>query len=177
MCPAGEDVIGAYRADKGRYLRDVVDPLTARTEPVYVVRGTDAADHVARRFPHKKIRWVRPAARATSIEGFLFGMGLSFQSGKAAGLKAVYHFTFTGPQAAKATVVIDNRKLRVLPGHELEPDLRVTARGESWLRFLNKEISLFRLLATGACGSKARRACSRPSANAFPHENRPGTNR
>ena len=77
-------------------------------------------------------------------------MGLSFQPGKAAGLKAVYHFTFTGPQAAKATVVIDNRKLQVLPGHELEPNLRVTARGESWLRFLNKEISLFRLLATGA---------------------------
>jgi NAD-dependent dihydropyrimidine dehydrogenase PreA subunit len=150
VCPAGSDVIGAYRADKGQYLRDVVDPLTARTEPVFVVRETDAADHVARRFPHKRIRWVRPAARATSIEGFLFGMGLSFQPGKAAGLKAVYHFTFTGPQAAKATVVIDNRKLQVLPGHELEPNLRVTARGESWLRFLNKEISLFRLLATGA---------------------------
>ncbi|WP_296714498.1 SCP2 sterol-binding domain-containing protein [Rhodoblastus sp.] len=149
VCPAGEDVIGAYRADKGQYLRDVVDPLTARTEPVYVVKETDAAAHVARRFPHKRIRWVRPAARATSIEGFLFGMGLSFQPGKAAGLKAVYHFTFTGPQAAKATVVIDNRKLQVLPGHELEPNLRVTARGESWLRFLNKEISLFRLLATG----------------------------
>ena len=150
VCPAGEDVIGAYRADKARYLRDVLDPLTARSEPVYVVRGTDAADHVARRFPHKKIRWVRPSARATSIEGFLFGMGLSFQPGKAAGLKAVYHFTFTGPQAAKATVVIDNRRLQVLPGHELEPDLKVTARGESWLRFLNKEISLLRLLATGA---------------------------
>ena len=70
VCPAGEDVIGAYRADKGQYLRDVVDPLTARTEPVFVVRETDAADHVARRFPHKKsagcvLRPAPPRSRAS----------------------------------------------------------------------------------------------------------------
>ena len=49
VCPAGEDVIGPYLADRGGFLNEVVKPLQQNTEPVYVVpevgrRGTcDAA--------------------------------------------------------------------------------------------------------------------------------------
>ena len=50
-----------------------LDPLTQKKEKVYVSKGTDAADHVARRFPHKIIRWVRPGARPTSVRDFLAG--------------------------------------------------------------------------------------------------------
>ena len=148
VCPAGEDVIGPYLADKRSHMQAVFDPLTKKPETVYVSKGTDAADHVARRFPHKTIRWVRPAARATSIEGFLFGLKLSFQSGKAAGLDAVYHFTFTGAEAAKATVIIKDRRLEVLDGHQGSPNLKVIADGRMWLRFLNKEVSIVRCLVT-----------------------------
>jgi Fe-S-cluster-containing hydrogenase component 2 len=42
VCPAGEDVIGPYLADKKRHLDEVVRPLQERAEPVYVVRGSDA---------------------------------------------------------------------------------------------------------------------------------------
>ena len=42
VCPAGEDVIGAYLHDRQRHLREVVRPLQERAEPVYVVAGSDA---------------------------------------------------------------------------------------------------------------------------------------
>jgi epoxyqueuosine reductase QueG len=150
VCPAGEDVIGPYRESKRAHREAILDPLAQKPETIYVSRGSDAADHVARRFPHKTIRWVRPAGRATSIRGFLFGITLSFQQGKAADLNAVYHFTFTGAQAAKATVIIRNRRLQVLDGHQGKADLEVTADGATWLRFLSKEVSIFRCLVTRA---------------------------
>jgi ferredoxin len=150
VCPAGDDVIGPYRADKRSHIEAVVDPLTKKSEAIYVSKGSDAADHVARRFPHKSIRWVRPGGRATSIRGFLFGMTLTFQRGKAAGLDAVYHFTFTGTQAAKATVIIKDRRLQVLDGLQGKADLAVTADGDTWLRFLRKEVSIIRCLVTRA---------------------------
>jgi ferredoxin len=150
VCPAGDDVIGPYLADKAGHKKTILEPLTGKSETVYVASGSDAADHVARRFPHKSIRWVRPAGRATSIQDFLFGMTLNFQPGKALGLDAVYHFTFTGAQAAKATVTIRDRRLRVLKDHQGRPDLEVTADGDTWIRFLNKEMSIFRCLLTRA---------------------------
>jgi ferredoxin len=150
VCPAGADVIGPYRADKRAHLKEIVDPLTRREEPVYVAKGSDAADHVARRFPHKRIRWVRPGTRATSIKTFLSGVGLSFQPGKAGDLNATYHFTFTGAEQAKATIVIKDRRLTVTDGHTGAPNLRITADGRSWVRFLNGEISILRCLATRA---------------------------
>ena len=147
-CPAGTDVIGPYLADKAAHLKAIVDPLTKKTETIYVSRNTDAADHVAKRFPHKPIRWVPPSARATSIRGFLAGMPLSFQRGKAAGLAATYHFTFTGDEAAQGTVVIRDSRLQVLDGHQGEADLPVTADGATWLRFLAGEVSIVRALVT-----------------------------
>jgi ferredoxin len=148
VCPAGDDVIGPYLADKRAHIETVLEPLARKSEAIYVSRGSDAAEHVARRFPHKSRRWVRPAGRATSIRGFLFGISLNFQPGKAAGLDAVYHFTFTGEQAAKATVIIKDRRLQVLEDHQGRADLKVVADGTTWLRFLNKEVSIFRCLLT-----------------------------
>jgi epoxyqueuosine reductase QueG len=150
VCPAGDDVIGPYLADKASHKKTIIEPLTRKSEAVYVTRGSDAADHVARRFPHKSIRWVRPSGRATSIRAFLFGMSLNFQPGKAAGLDAVYHFTFTGAHAAKATVIIRDRRLDVQQDHQGRADLEIIADGDTWIRFLNKEVSIFRCLVTRA---------------------------
>jgi NAD-dependent dihydropyrimidine dehydrogenase PreA subunit len=150
VCPAGEDVIGPYLEDKRRHLNEVLDPLTQNTEKVYVGKGTDAADHVARRFPHKRIRWVRPGVRPASIRDFLAGAPLSFQPGKAAELDAVYHFVFTGPQACEATMTIRNRRLEVREGLHGAANLKVTADGATWVRFVNKEVSVLRVLTTRA---------------------------
>jgi putative sterol carrier protein len=80
--------------------------------------------------------------RSTSIDGFLFGLKLLFQPGKAAGIQAVYHFTFTGKESKEATVSIRDGILKVEAGHQGEADLLVTADSETWLGFLAKERSL-----------------------------------
>jgi len=148
ICPAGDDVIGPYLADKAQHLKDIVDPLRSKAEPVYAVKGSDAADHAAKRYPHKRLRLVRSSARATTVKSFLWGITLGFQPGKAADLAATYHFAFTGKEATEATISIRNRKLSVVDGHVGRADLRVTVDGGEWIRFLNKETSLVRLLLT-----------------------------
>jgi ferredoxin len=152
VCPAGSDVIGPYIANKKAHIDAVMSPLIAKREPVYVARNSDAADHVARRFPHKRLRFVRPAGHVTTIDNFMFGARLSFQRGKAKGLRATYHFTFTrrGTQDRHVTFAIAEQRLTVTDAHEGKPDLRITANAETWVRFLNKRVSLVRVLLTGA---------------------------
>jgi NAD-dependent dihydropyrimidine dehydrogenase PreA subunit len=156
VCPAGSDVIGPYRENKAQFLKTVVDPLQKKEEQLYVVKGSDAADHAAKRFPHKRLRFVKSGARATSIRGFLTGMPLTFQRGKAKGLDAAYHFIFTGAESRSATVEIRKGKLSIAEGLHGRPDITIRADARNWLRFLAKEISLLRLLATGALRIKGR---------------------
>src|SRR6266513_1846849 len=130
VCPAGEDVIGPYLTDKAGHLREVVRPLQEKAETVYVVAGSDAEEHVARRFPLKTVKRVGNGLRPRSIQRFLFGLPLVFQPGKAAKLNAVYHFTFTGKEEKQATVTIRNGRLQVQDGHQGDADLRVTADSE-----------------------------------------------
>jgi Fe-S-cluster-containing hydrogenase component 2 len=142
VCPAGEEVIGPYSKDKTQHLREVVRPLQEKEETIYVIPGSDAEDHVARRFPHKKAKRVGNGLRVPTISRFLAGLRLTFQRGKAVHLNAVYHFTFTGKEKKQATVTIQNGTLQVQDGHYGEADLRVTADSETWLGFLAKERSL-----------------------------------
>jgi NAD-dependent dihydropyrimidine dehydrogenase PreA subunit len=142
VCPAGEDVIGPFLTDRASYLKDTVRPLTDKEETIYVIAGSDAENHVSRRFPSKKVKRVASGLRSTSIGGFLFGLKLLFQPGQAAGLNAVYHFTFTGREPKEATVTIRDGTCKVQDGHLGEADLRVTADSETWLGFLAKERSL-----------------------------------
>ena len=55
VCPAGEDVIGPYLADKAQHLEDVVKPLQKKEEIVYVLPESDAEEHVAKRFKKKAV--------------------------------------------------------------------------------------------------------------------------
>jgi Fe-S-cluster-containing hydrogenase component 2 len=115
VCPAGTDVIGPYQANKAQFLKTVVDPLQKREEQLYVVKGSDAAEYAAKRFPHKKLRFVRSGLQVNSVESFLGGMRFVFQPGKAKGLNAVYHFIFSGAEARSVTVSIRNgRQMRAI---------------------------------------------------------------
>ena len=142
MCPAGADVIGPYLTDKAGHLQAVVRPLQEKEETVYVVPGSDAEAHVQRRFPHKQVKRVSNGLRARTIGQFLGGLRLTFQRGRSEGLDAVYHFTFTGREERRATVVIKDRAVRVEDGHRGTASLHVTADSETWLGFLAKERSL-----------------------------------
>jgi putative sterol carrier protein len=104
---------------------------------------------VTRRFPLKTVKRVGNGLRPRSIQRFLSGLRLTFQSGKAAKLNAVYHFTFTGKEQKEATVTIREGTLQVQDGHQAEADLRVTADSETWLGFLAKERSLLWALLLG----------------------------
>jgi NAD-dependent dihydropyrimidine dehydrogenase PreA subunit len=141
VCPAGEDVIGPFLDDRRGFLDRIVHPLQEKTEPVYVVPGSDAEAHVAKRFPRKTIRRVR-GLRATSIRGFLFGLRLTFQREAVRELSATYHFTFTGREPAEATVVIGDRTIAVQEGHSGNAQVQVTADGDTWLGVLSRERSL-----------------------------------
>ena len=142
VCPAGDDVIGPFLTDRASFVKDTVRPLTQKEETVYVIPGSDAEEYAPRRFPKKKVKRADSGVRATSIDGFLFGLKLLFQPGKAAGLNAVYHFTFTGKEQKEATVTIRDGTLEVQTGHRGEADLGVTADSQTWLDFLAKERSL-----------------------------------
>jgi ferredoxin len=147
VCPAGEEVIGPFLTDRPGFLRGVVKPLQDKPEPVYVVPGSDAEAHVARRFPHKTPRPVRGSLIPRTIDGFLAGMPFTFQRERAGGLDAVYHVTFTGREERRATVAIRDKTIRVSDGHVGEASVRLTADGETWLGVLAKERSLFWALA------------------------------
>ena len=135
-------MIGPYLADKPGFLQDIVRPLTEKQETIYVVPGSDAEDHVARRFPNKRTKRVGNGLRVRTIASFLRGLALTFQPGKSKGLNAVYHFTFAGKEEQQATVIIQGGKLDVRDGLHGEAQLRVTADSQTWLGFLAKERSL-----------------------------------
>ena len=149
VCPAGEEVIAPFITDRKEFLKDVVKPLQDKMETVYVVPGSDAEDYVARRFPHKKTKHVHNGlAGQGTIRAFLRGLNFAFQRGKSEGLDATYHFTFTGEEQVKATVVIHDKKLEISDGHTGTPDFRLAADSQTWLRFLRKEANLVWALLT-----------------------------
>jgi NAD-dependent dihydropyrimidine dehydrogenase PreA subunit len=141
VCPAGEDVIGPWLANRKQHLEDVVRPLQHKEETVYVVPGSDAEEYVPRRFPHKRLKRVGNGLRPQSIAGFVTGMPVVFQRGRSAGLDATYHFAFTGHEQRDVTVVIRDGTLRVSEGHAGQADLRVVADSRSWLAMLAGDVS------------------------------------
>jgi len=143
-----EDVIGPYLASKKTFADDVMRPLQAKHEPVYVVRGSDAEAHVQKRYPHKTIRLVRGLLRPRTIASLLFGMQVSFQRHAAGKLDATYHFVFTGDESAEATVTIRDGKITVENGLVGKPSIRVIADSETWLGFLAGERNLLWALLT-----------------------------
>ena len=148
VCPAGEDVIGPYLESKKDFADDVMRPLQAKKEPVYVIHGSDAEAHVQKRYPHKTVRHVRNSLRPRSITALLQGMPQTFQRHAAGKLDATYHFVFTGTEQAEATVVIRAGKLTIENGLQGQPNIRIVADAETWLGFLAGERNLLWALLT-----------------------------
>lgn len=142
VCPAGEDVIAPFLADRKGFLSEVVKPLQQKQELVYVTPDSDAERHVRKRFPHKTVRQVGNGIRPNSVAGFLGGLHTTLIRHRAAGLDLTYHFTFTGAEPGEATIVIRDGTLHVERGHVGAADLHVTADSATWVRFLRKETSL-----------------------------------
>ena len=146
VCPAGEMAIGPYLDDKKGYIEATLKRFEEKKETIYVVQGSDAELHVTKRFPHKTIKHVSNGIRPNSAAMFLQSLPLAFQANKADGLDATYHFTFTGKENLDGTVTLKNKEITVEEGHRGKPDLLITADSQTWISFLNKDITLFKAL-------------------------------
>jgi len=168
VCPAGDELFDAYRADKAAHLKAIVKPLTERAETVYVVAGSDAQAHVAKRFPHKRVQVVRSSLRATSPRGFFRSLPLVFQRGPARGWSATFHFDLVGAEPVRATVRVDDGKLEVSDDLVGEPDVTVTTDGQLWLDIVAKKRSPVAAVLTRKLKIKGRRALLDRFAACFP---------
>jgi ferredoxin len=168
VCPAGEDHIGLYLEDRKGYTASVVRPLQERQETVFVVPGSDAESHVPRHFPQKTIKRVGNGLRPDSIRTFLESLPLFFQQGQSEGLDATYHFTFTGAEDAKSTVIIRDKNVEVKDGHVGTPNLRVEADSQTWVSFLVKETNIFGAMLRRKVKVKGSPALLKAFAKCFP---------
>lgn len=169
VCPAGEDVIGPFLNRRADFLNDVVRPLTERVETVYAVSGSDAAAHVQKRFPHKRLRLVRSSLRPTNARAFFRAIPLTFQRGPARGWAAVFHFDLTGPQSVQATVRINDGTLEVEEGVLAgEPDVVVRADGALWIDIVTKRRSPVFAAITGRLKIRGDRTLLGRFAACFP---------
>jgi NAD-dependent dihydropyrimidine dehydrogenase PreA subunit len=133
VCPAGEDVLGPFLHARASFVAQVVRPLQEKQETIYVLPGSDAEEHVRKRFPHKRVQRVRGTRRARSARQFIKSLPIAFQRGKARGLSASVRFSFTGAEAFSATVRIADGNLAVQEG-DVEPvDVTVEADAGAWL--------------------------------------------
>ena len=139
VCPAGEDVVTHFLEDKKEFIEKIVKPLQSKAEDIYVLPGSDAEDHVSKHFPGKKAKKIGNGLRPRTINGFLEALPLIFQRNKSEGVDTTYHFTFTGKEKMKATVIIRNKSVTVLSDHMETAQIHVTADSNTWLKFLAKE--------------------------------------
>ncbi|HEY2204503.1 MAG TPA: SCP2 sterol-binding domain-containing protein [Pseudonocardia sp.] len=168
VCPAGQDVLGPFLDSRKTHLAEVVRPLQDKPETVYVVAGSDAEAHVARRFPGKTTKRVGSGLRARTVDGFVTGLPLLFQREASRGLAATYHFSFTGAERRAITVTIRNAELTVRDGHHGHADLRVRADAATWFGFLAGERSLVGALLRGRLRLRGRPALLRAFGRCFP---------
>ena len=148
VCPAGEKAIGEYLDDRKNYTDQYLKKFRNLSETIYVVKGSDAEDHVRSNFPAKQVKLISNGIRPLSAAMFLESLPLVFQPGQSEDLNKVYHFSFTGDENLEGTVTIREKTLTVQDGLEGRPDLHVTADSQAWIKFLAKEMNLVKALAT-----------------------------
>jgi len=168
VCPAGEDVLGPFEADRKAFIDDLVRPLQEKAERVYVVAGSDAEEYVPKRFPTKSTKRVSHGLRARTVDQFLAALPLLFQRERSAGLDALYHFTFTGSERRKATISIRDKAITIKEGHTGDPDMRLKVDTAAWLGYLAKEKSLLPALLRGRIRVKGPLRLMRSFARCFP---------
>ena len=82
VCPAGDDIIGPYIADRARWRRDVVLPLVHKVEPVYVHAGTDA-ERTVNRSRYKRARYLDYSRPSPTIDNLDIGLRHGFDPRRA----------------------------------------------------------------------------------------------
>jgi ferredoxin len=168
VCPAGEESVGEYLDDRKKYVHRYVKSFVELQETVYVVKGSDAEQHVTTSFPAKKPKRISNGIRPLSAKGFLESLPIAFQPNQSEGLDASYHFTFTGDENLEGTVLIRDKSIEVKEGLMGHPDLHVTADSRVWLDFLAREKNLIWALLTRKIRFKGPPKLMKAFAGCFP---------
>jgi alkyl sulfatase BDS1-like metallo-beta-lactamase superfamily hydrolase len=167
-CPAGKENIGQYLTDKKEYRESVVKPLQENNETIFVIPGSDALEYVTKKYPHKRVKKVGTGIRPATAAGFLDSLYLIFQKGRSKGIKATYHFTFTGDEQVEGTVDIRDMTLEVKKGLVGKPDISIIADSKTWLGFLSREKNLILALIQRKIKIKGPPALMKGFAKCFP---------
>ncbi len=136
VCPAGDEVVGPYMADRVAWRREVVEPFKDKHEYVYVTSGS-RAEKVARRNPNKRIRYVDYRVDVSTPENFAIGLRHRFDPALGGGVRCVVRFAF--PDGETLTAEVDGGVLRTgdLTGSEPEATVRFTV--DDYIRFLHAD--------------------------------------
>jgi len=141
VCPAGQFQIRGFMENR-KGLGEFVRKMRDKQEIVYVVPGSDAESYVRSRLPHKTVKRVSNGIRPNSATMFLKSLPIVFQRHQAEGLNARFHFTFTGEESCKGTIIIRDKTITVEEDLIGTADLHITADSRTWTNFLAKEASL-----------------------------------
>jgi epoxyqueuosine reductase QueG/putative sterol carrier protein len=167
-CPAGKEVIGKFLQDRPGYTKRTVKRYREKLETIYVLKGSDAEAHVKEHFPNKTLKYVGNGTRPSSVQAFLFALPRVFQRNRSEGLNATFHFTFTGSESIRATVIIHNKTIEVHPSHVGAPDFSLNADSKTWLEFLRGEKNLMWALLTRKIKVKGPISLMKAFAACFP---------
>lgn len=113
VCPAGSDVLGPFVEDRIAFRKALVDPLLAKAETVFVLKGSDAEESVPARLPKKTIKLVDWNIPSDNPFSFLFGLTLTFQRRKARGLDATLALVVEDHGPLAATLRIKGQRVAV----------------------------------------------------------------
>ena len=138
VCPAGEDVIGPYMADKAAWRRDVMVPLLRKQESIYVTSGS-RAEHVALRNPSKRVRYIDYRPELSSPANFVLGLRHRFDPTRAVGVRTVIGFTFPDGSVTVASVR-DSQLTLDSPGVG-DSNAAVRLSGSEYIQLLHPEIN------------------------------------
>lgn len=139
VCPAGDDVIGPYMADRAQWRQDVLVPFKQKRESVYVRSGT-RAERVAMRNPNKRIRYVDYDVDLSTPANFAVGLKHRFDPGRAREVTCIVAFEF--PDGTRTYARVADGRLTV--GDD-EPDggaqVLVRLVTDDYIRFLHPATS------------------------------------
>jgi ferredoxin len=137
VCPAGEDVIGPYLADKARFRDDVLLPLRGRPEPVYVQSGSHA-ELTATRNPAKRVRYLDFKPDVSTVANFALGLRHMFtvNAARSESLRVAFHFP-DGTLLAS----LDKGTLTTGPLDDAPVDATVVCEASDYIRILHSPIA------------------------------------
>jgi len=137
VCPAGDDIIGPYMADKAAWRREVALPLMHKREDVYVQSGT-RAEKVALRQKNKRVRYIDYRVGVSSPANFVLGLKHRFDPDRAQDVSVSVAFTF--PDGTSRAAVVADGELTI---HDVEPRTRnatIRFTGDNYITMLHPEV-------------------------------------